>query len=99
MHLKKLFIHPVWFYLFILILFIFYNKIISDKNAEFNKIKKEVMYLEKEKEKLKVENEDLLIKIKSQEDPLWIELILKKNLGVVPNGSKKVHFNKNSKEK
>ena len=51
---------------------------------------------EMEKEKLLAfaEREDLRLKIASQTDPAWIEMILMRDLGVVPEGWLKVHFKK-----
>jgi len=36
--------------------------------------------------------DDLQLRIQSQSDPAWVELILKKELGVVPEGFIKVNF-------
>ena len=51
---------------------------------------------EMEKEKLLAcaEKEELRLKIASQSDPAWIEMILMRDLGVVPEGWLKVHFKK-----
>lgn len=38
--------------------------------------------------------EDLQQRIASQNDPAWIEMILMRDLGVVPEGFLKVHFKK-----
>ncbi len=38
--------------------------------------------------------EDLLLQIASQSDPAWIEMVLMRELGVVPEGFLKVHFKK-----
>jgi hypothetical protein len=38
--------------------------------------------------------EDLQLRIASQNDPAWIEMILMRDLGVVPEGFLKVHFKK-----
>jgi hypothetical protein len=38
--------------------------------------------------------EDLELRIASQNDPAWIEMILMRDLGVVPEGFLKVHFKK-----
>ena len=42
--------------------------------------------------KLQVEHEDLLLDISSHNDPAWIELILIRELGLIPEGTKKVVF-------
>lgn len=36
--------------------------------------------------------EDLILQIQSQSDPSWIELLIKKKLGMVPDGQIKVYF-------
>lgn len=38
------------------------------------------------------EHEDLSLQIASQSDPAWIELVLLREMGVVPEGYLKVHF-------
>jgi hypothetical protein len=50
--------------------------------------------LEKTRENLAVDKEQLLLKIASQADPAWIEMILMRDLGVVPEGYLKVYFKK-----
>lgn len=51
---------------------------------------------EKEKEKLIAlqEKDDLMLRLQSQNDPAWIEMILMKELGVAPEGWIKVHFSR-----
>jgi hypothetical protein len=39
-----------------------------------------------------VENDDLSMQIASQTDPAWVELVLLREMGVVPEGYLKVHF-------
>lgn len=41
--------------------------------------------------------EDLELRIASQNDPAWIEMVLIRDLGVVPEGFIKVHFRGHSK--
>ena len=52
--------------------------------------------LEMEKERLYAldTKEDLMLRIQSQNDPAWIEMVLLRDLGVVPEGWLKVHFKK-----
>ena len=62
-------------------------------------LEKEVIHLDaryqelltQKKEALNMQHQ-LTRQINSQNDPAWIELILKKNLGVVPEGQLKVFF-------
>jgi hypothetical protein len=50
--------------------------------------------MEKQKRLACVEREELRLRIASQADPAWIEMILMRELGVVPEGWLKVHFKK-----
>jgi hypothetical protein len=47
-----------------------------------------------EKELALLQRDDLALRIASQNDPAWIEMILMRDLGVVPEGFLKVHFKK-----
>ncbi len=55
--------------------------------------------MEKEKTQLLSEREELQLKLASQSDPAWIEMVLMRDLGVVPEGWLKVHFTPNSTQK
>ena len=48
--------------------------------------------LEKEKQIAIEKREELMACLQSESDPAWIELVLMKELGVVPDGWIKVHF-------
>ena len=48
--------------------------------------------MEQEFQILKDEKEYLELKIASQNDPAWIEMVLMRDLGVVPEGYLKVYF-------
>lgn len=39
-----------------------------------------------------VKQRNLIRQINSQSDPAWVELLLKRELGLVPEGQKKIHF-------
>jgi hypothetical protein len=39
-----------------------------------------------------MERDDLLLQIQSQNDPLWVELVLMRRLGLIPEGQTKVYF-------
>lgn len=53
-----------------------------------------IQEMEKELKIAALEREELKLKILSQSDPAWIEMILMRELGVVPEGWLKVHFQK-----
>ena len=50
--------------------------------------------MEQEKWLALQKKEDLHLRLASQTDPAWIEMILMRELGVVPEGFLKVHFSK-----
>ena len=50
--------------------------------------------MEKDKWLALQKKDDLCLRIASQNDPAWIEMILMRDLGVVPEGFLKVHFKK-----
>ena len=50
--------------------------------------------MEKERVVAMQRRDDLQLRIASQNDPAWIEMILMRDLGVVPEGFLKVHFKK-----
>lgn len=47
-----------------------------------------------EKQALLSSQEDLRLQQSSQEDPAWIELVLMRRMGVVPEGQRKVYFDR-----
>ena len=81
-----------WVFLFILTVSIAYAKAYSrrQENYEFFSSRLEVMK-GKKKEALRV-NTALTKRVNSQSDPEWIELTLKRGLGLVPEGQTKIHF-------
>ena len=48
--------------------------------------------LEQRKTDLLAEREELRSQIHSQSDPAWVEMVLMRELGVVPEGWLKIHF-------
>lgn len=81
-----------WVFLCQLFLFFFYCFAIEGKRKELSSLAYELTKKEKEKEMALMEKEDLELQINSQDDPSWIEMLLIRDLGVVPEGWLKVHF-------
>ncbi len=69
-----------------------YSQSMKKKNAAFAEYTFRLEEMEKEKQLASLEKEHLQMKIASQDDPAWIEMILMRDLGVVPDGYLKVHF-------
>jgi len=66
------------------------------KTAEIAQLDTQIQVLQAEKETLQQEKEDLLLEIRSQDDPAWVEMTLKKELGLVPEGQVKVYFHEDN---
>lgn len=71
-----------------------YLQAFKEKNASVRELAFRLEEMEKEKILALQEKEELHLRIASQNDPAWIEMILMRDLGVVPEGFLKVHFSK-----
>ena len=83
-----------WIVLFLIISYIGFDRVIKNKNKEIFEVKNRLELLEEEKQIALNSKEELLLRINSQSDSSWVEMILMKELGVVPEGQLKVHFYK-----
>ncbi len=81
-----------WVVLFILINFLVFHFIIKDLRVKEKDLGSKVTSLIELKREVLAEKENLEMQMKSREDPLWIEMILKKELGLISEGQIKVHF-------
>lgn len=72
-----------------------YYPAMQKKSQIFLQLKDKVSELELLKDAAVLQRDDLLLQIQSQSDPDWIEMVLKTRLGVVPEGQRKVYFQKN----
>lgn len=81
-----------WVVLCIIFCFALYTHGAHKKRKIVEALQSELSYLQAEKELLAREKEELLLNIKSQSDPAWIEMTLIKVLGLVPEGKVKVYF-------
>lgn len=61
------------------------SAVIADLRARWLELEKLSLFASQEKE-------ELSLQIASQSDPAWIELVLLREVGVVPEGFLKVHF-------
>ena len=87
-----LFVRSWWVIIFFGFVFITYQQTIKSKNKEIFENKNKIALFEKQKILSCKENEDLNLMVNSLSDPEWIEIILMRDLGVVPEGKLKVHF-------
>ena len=87
-----------WWWVFAVVIFsyLFYIPLVHNKNLARIDLESRVASLEEEKALAMNEQELLLLRIASQSDPCWVEMMLMRALGVVPEGQVKVHFQSNS---
>ena len=83
-----------WVLLFCLVCYVTYDQVIKKRTKDLAEVEYQIGLLEREKQLVCNEKEDLVLKIHSQSDPAWIELMLMQELGVVPEGHLKVYFTK-----
>ena len=92
MTFKRFFIRNWWVFSFVLMSWALYLQAIHKKNRLVVKLEEKVQKLNDALQLQQVEKEGLLLRMESQEDAEWIELVLKEKLGVVPEGQVKVVF-------
>lgn len=92
--MHTLFFKCWWTILFILFCYGFYLHGMHKKKELFNQLLAKVQVLEKQLHVVMETREDLLLQIESQNDPAWTEMLIKKQLGMVPCGQTKVYFEK-----
>lgn len=80
--------------LFWALCFTVYSQAMHKKTKTCLDLQCKLQDLEQIKQAAIEEREDLALQIYSQNDPDWVELVLKKKLGVVPEGQTKVYFKK-----
>ncbi len=81
-----------WVMAFCLVTSFVYAQSMKKKKSLFAELTFRLDEMEKERKWACLEKEHLQLKIASQDDPSWIEMILMRDLGVVPEGYLKVHF-------
>lgn len=81
-----------WIVGFFLFSLVFYKQMVSVKDASIYENQVKLTNLENEKERLIRENDELKMRINSQDDLEWIELVLMRELGVVAKDKLKVFF-------
>lgn len=89
---EELIIKSWWAILFFLFCFFIYDQAIKRLLQEEQKLKHKLTEMIREKQSSLVRQEELQQQIASQNDKAFIELILMRRLGLVPEGQIKVHF-------
>lgn len=81
-----------WTILVLLFCYGVYLHSMQKKKEEYRALHAKLLLLENQLANAKEQKEDFLLQIDSQNDPSWIEILLKKHLGMVPYGQTKVYF-------
>ena len=81
-----------WFFILLAAGGLVYLQAIKGKNQLYSDMMVQLHQLEKQKMEALQVREDLALQIQSQSDPAWVEMVLKRNLGMVREGQVKVYF-------
>lgn len=81
-----------WVILFFLLCYFAYDQAMHHRTREKVRLEKKLYELKTQKEEALRLQEELKLQIASQEDDNFIELVLMRRLGLVPEGQTKVHF-------
>lgn len=81
-----------WVAFFALLCYVAYEQSLRLQAKQWVGLKEQVNILQAEIEAAIELQKELLAQVNSQQDPAWIELSLMKQLGLVPEGQKKVLF-------
>lgn len=83
-----------WVVIFCLFAGLTHYHFMKEKKGAVRHLTSRLEEMEKAKWLALQSKEELQLRIASQKDPAWIEMILMRDLGVVPEGFLKVHFKK-----
>lgn len=81
-----------WVALFCVFAGLVYLHALKSRNAALREMAFRFSEMEKERLLALQEKEDLQLRLASADDPAWIEMVLMREIGVVPEGWIKVHF-------
>lgn len=90
--LRNVFFRNWWLLLFIIFCSVFYFQGSRKRDAAIVDLSFRLQEMEKAKMIALQKKEDLQLRLQSQNDPAWIEMILMRDLGVVPEGWVKIRF-------
>lgn len=85
-----------WVFFFLLLFYLGFDQALKKKNQNIAQLHQRVYNLHQEKLLATEEQDDLLLRINSQNDSDWVAMVLMRELGLVPEGKVKVHFAKDS---
>ncbi len=83
-----------WVVLFMIFTYMMYVKTLQGKDHDIAKLTEQFTEFEKNRSQAILVQESLVSEIASQQDPIWIEMMLIKKLGLIPEGYTKIRFTK-----
>lgn len=81
-----------WVGIFCALALVTYSHGMKRRNATYAELQFRLSEMQNEYLLALSEKEDMSLQIASQSDPAWVELVLLREMGVVPEGYLKVHF-------
>ena len=81
-----------WFFVLLAAGGLIYLQAMKGKSHLYDEMMVQLQDLEKKKIEALQIRDDLALQIQSQSDPAWVEMVLKRNLGMVREGQVKVYF-------
>ena len=90
--ISRAFLRNWWIFAFVIFCGTFYMQRGTKRDEALSELSFRLQEMEKEKLLACQKRDDMLLRLHSQNDPAWIEMILMRDLGVVPEGWVKVHF-------
>ncbi|MEI8365918.1 MAG: hypothetical protein WCF65_05820 [Parachlamydiaceae bacterium] len=92
-YLEEMIVRSWWVVLFVLCCYFGYEQGLAKKDSAFALLQIQYKELQRKKIVAQQHQESLSREIDSQNDPAWIELLLMREMGLVPEGKIKVYFN------
>ncbi len=89
---RNFFVRTWWIFAFFICCISSYVQGGQKRDAALSELTYRFQEMEKEKLIVCQKRDELQLRLQSQNDPAWIEMILMRELGVVPEGWVKVHF-------
>src|SRR5690349_17610673 len=92
---EELILKSWWLILFLFLSTFAYEQASIHKQNEKTRLLTELESIKKSILVAQAEQDELLLQIESRDDSRWIEMVLMKRLGLVPEGAIKIHFSSN----
>ncbi|MGM0440300.1 MAG: hypothetical protein ACQEP8_04200 [Chlamydiota bacterium] len=95
---REVFINSWWAIIFVVACLLTYEKLNHDQNQEYYQLQQQLTLLEQQSRESQEEQENLSLQLNSYNDYTWVELTLKREVGLVPEGQTKVYFYEKSND-